>query len=175
MIETERLLLRKPRPEDADAFEPMHADEEVMRFVGGVRDRAETEEALARWLALWEENGVGHFVAERREDGVVLGRVGFVVWDTATWEIVTRAEARERAQPELGWTLVRAAWGHGYATEGARAAREWFRSEHGAARLISVIAPANVRSQRVAEKLGAEPGETVTLGRHGPAVVWKHP
>jgi RimJ/RimL family protein N-acetyltransferase len=174
-LETDRLLLRKPRPEDADALVPIHADEDVMRFVGGVRDRPETEAAIERWLELWEANGVSHFIAERREDGAVLGRVGFVVWDTSTWEITTRAEAGQHAQPELGWTLAREAWGRGYATEGARAVREWFRGEYGDTRLISVISPDNARSQRVAEKLGATAGETITLARHGPAIVWVHP
>lgn len=174
-IETERLLLRMPRPEDLEALLPMHADPEVMRWIGGVRDRAETEAAVARWLELWDANGIGHFVAERRADGVVLGRVGFVVWDTRTWEIGTREGAGTAAQPELGWAIAREHWGNGFATEGARAARDWFLAGHGDERLVSVIAPENVRSRRVAEKLGCVPGETFELAAHGHAVLWEHP
>jgi RimJ/RimL family protein N-acetyltransferase len=89
--------------------------------------------------------------------------------------VSTFAEAGNHAQPELGWALVRACWGNGYATEAARAVREWSRRERGIGRLISLIAPGNVRSQRVAERLGAQPGETVELFDSGPAVVWVHP
>jgi RimJ/RimL family protein N-acetyltransferase len=53
----------------------------------------------------------------------------------------------------------------------AAAVRDWF----GHASLISLIAPDNVRSQRVAERLGATPAETVELADGGPHVVWEHP
>jgi RimJ/RimL family protein N-acetyltransferase len=176
ILETERMLLRKPRMEDADALFALHSDPEAMRFVGGVRpELADTVEAIRHWLGLWERNGVGHFVAERRDDGAVLGRIGYVVWDTSVWEIRTKQDAGEHAQPELGWALAREHWGSGYATEGAGAARDWFRREHGDARLISVIAPANERSARVAGKLGCTRAETIELPQHGPAVVWEHP
>ena len=57
----------------------------------------------------------------------------------------TVAEAGEHAQPELGWTLSREHWGHGYATEGAYAVREWARDELGMGHLISLIHPDNVK------------------------------
>jgi RimJ/RimL family protein N-acetyltransferase len=76
---------------------------------------------------------------------------------------------------EIGWALVRAHWGRGYATEAARAVRDWARAERGYDRLISLIDPANVASQRVAERLGARPTETVQLFDSGDAVVWVHP
>ena len=175
ILETERLVLRKPQADDAEELFALHRDPEAMQFVGGPRpDFQETVEVIEHWLGLWERNGVGHFAAERREDGAVVGRVGFVVWDTSLWEIRTRQDAGEHAQPELGWALAREHWGHGYATEGAAAARDWFRGEFGDDRLISVIAPANVRSQRVAEKLGCVPRETVVLPQHGPVVVWEY-
>ena len=75
---------------------------------------------------------------------------------------------------ELGWALARAAWGHGYATEAARAVRAWAYAERGVERLISLIDPRNVRSVRVADKLGAEPERLVST-HHGPALVWVHP
>ena len=105
MIETDRLVLRKPVPEDAAAFAPLLADPVVMHFIGGVDD---AETAVARWLDRWEANGVGHFVIVRRADGLVLGRSGFVVWDTSVWRATTRAEAGEHVQEELGWMLGRA-------------------------------------------------------------------
>jgi ribosomal-protein-alanine N-acetyltransferase len=108
-------------------------------------------------------------------DGRWLGRTGILVWDSRTWTHTTFAEAGEDAQPELGWALAREHWGMGYATEAAGAVREWAYDDLGVGRLISLIAPANVRSQRLAERLGCAPGETVRLWDTGPAVVWEHP
>lgn len=177
MIETERLLLRKPRAADADEIVAFISDPEAVRYIGtgatGDRDAAVT--AVERWLAGWEMNGVGHLVIERKDDGRVLGRVGAIVWDTRDWEIRSLAEAGEYAQPELGWGLIREFWGCGYATEAAREARDWLRDTCGVGRLISVIHPDNLRSQHVAERLGATPAYTIELRDSGPAVVWEHP
>jgi RimJ/RimL family protein N-acetyltransferase len=175
-LETERLVLRLPRLDDAPAAAEYLADPQVMRFLGG--ETVPPEEApavLQKWLDRWDANGVGHFVIERREDGAFLGRSGILVWDTRTWTHSSFAEAGEHAQPELGWTLVRRHWGHGYATEASRAVRDWARRERGIGRLISLVNPANAASQRVAERLGARPEETVSLFDSGEAVVWVHP
>lgn len=175
-IETERLLLRLPRLEDAEPFAALFADPVVMEFIGGVHPDTtdDPEFPIRNWLVRWEKNGVGPLVAERREDGVVVGRAGLHIWDTSTWTPATYEAAGEHAQPELGWALIREHWGHGYATEAARAVRDWAR-DLGVQRLVSVIAPANVRSQRVAEKLGCTPGETVMLFDTDEAVLWEHP
>ncbi len=143
VIETERLLLRKPRLEDAPALLALYTDPEAMRFIGGVRgELTDTDFVVRRWLERWELNGgFGQLVAERREDGAMLGRIGLVVWDTSVWTITSTREAGAHAQPELGWALVRGYWGYGYATEGARAVRDWARGELGIGRLVSVIAP----------------------------------
>jgi RimJ/RimL family protein N-acetyltransferase len=176
MLETERLLLRMPRPEDADgAFEYL-SDPEVMRFIGGETvPREDVPSVIRKWLDRWEANGYGHFALERREDGRFLGRIGLIVWDARTWRNTTLAEAGGHAQPELGWALAREHWGQGYATEGAAAVREWARRERGIGRLISLVAPANAASARVAERLGATPQETVETEGGVECVVWLHP
>lgn len=176
MIGTERLILRRPVLADAEPFAALFTDPVAMEFIGGVHPETsdDPEFPVRRWLERWEANGVGPLIAERREDGVVVGRAGLHIWDTSTWTPASCESAGEHAQPELGWALIPAHWGHGYATEAARAVRDWAFGL-GVERLISVIAPANVRSQRVAERLGCTPGETVTLFDSGPAVVWEHP
>ena len=176
MLETDRLLLRLPQLSDAEPLLALYSDPEAMHFIGGVHPDAAADPTFVvrQWVDRWEQNGFGHFVVERREDGAVLGRTGLVVWDTRDWRIKNASEAGEHAQPELGWALARAFWGHGYATEAARAVRDWGRADRGIGRLVSVIAPDNLRSQRVAQKLGCVPGETVVLADVGPAVLWEH-
>jgi RimJ/RimL family protein N-acetyltransferase len=172
-IETERLVLRKPRLDDVDDFLEFAGDDEVMRWIAGVAgDRAATVELLERWIARWERDDVGQFVVLL--DGHAIGRVGLLVWNTSTWETSSYAEAAEHAQPELGWAFTRRFWGHGYATEAARAAREWAYADRAVERLISLIAPDNARSIRVAEKLGATREQTISTF-HGPANVWMYP
>jgi RimJ/RimL family protein N-acetyltransferase len=176
-IETERLVLRKPSLEDAPAFRELYTDPIAMEFIGGVPPEAadDPEFPIPIWLDRWEQNGFGHLVVERREDGAVLGRTGLVVWDTREWRITSLPEANGYAQPELGWAFIREYWGNGYATEAARAVRDWAYAEHEIERLVSVIAPANERSARLAERLGCRPGETVMLWDTSTAVVWEHP
>ncbi len=149
MIETERLLLRKPRAEDAPGLLEAFADPEAMRFIGdgSTTDLAGAEQAVDRWLERWDAWKIGMFVVERAADARVLGRVGFLRWDPETWEI-------GGSEAELGWGLAREHWGRGYATEAARALRDWAFGERGLTRLISLIQPENLPSIRVAEKLG---------------------
>jgi RimJ/RimL family protein N-acetyltransferase len=156
-LETERLVLRMPRLSDAAPFAALFDDPAAMEFVGGAHPETSDDPKLPvrRWLERWEANGVGPLIAERREDGVVVGRAGLHIWDTRTWTPASFESAGERAQPELGWALIRAHWGNGYATEAALAVRDW-ASGLGFERLVCVIAPArapavSMRSLRVAE------------------------
>jgi len=57
----------------------------------------------------------------------------------------------------------------------AAAVRDWAYTERGLERVISLIDPRNVRSIRVADKLGAEPEQLVQMATYGPAIVWLHP
>jgi RimJ/RimL family protein N-acetyltransferase len=172
LLETERLVLRKPQLEDVDDMVELVADDEVMRWIGGEAGGREAAiESVKRWIARWEESGVGQFAVVF--GGRVIGRVGLPVWDGRTWETSSYDKAGPHAVTELGWALVRRQWGHGYAPEAARALRPW-AYERGVESLISLINPANVRSIRVAEKLDAVPTDTVEVAG-SPAVIWQHP
>ena len=77
--------------------------------------------------------------------GAFIGRVGFAHQDDWT------------ASPhdaEIGWTLARSAWGHGYATEAAVAALDWARERGDPRTIISITRQNNLRSRRIMEKLG---------------------
>lgn len=167
-LETDRLLLRAPVPDDAELLAPMYADPEVMRFVGDGRPltRGETERSVKRMIQRWEADGFGLFTAVRKEDAAVIGRVGLLVWNAETWEPTTRAEAQDgRTEVEVGYTLGRDYWGLGYATEAAGAVRDYALRELGADRLIALIIHGNAASENVARKLGLEHERDVLLGR----------
>jgi RimJ/RimL family protein N-acetyltransferase len=163
VIETERLLLRRPTEADVESPPAWLSDPEVMDWLGGIAEPP--AEVVRIWVEQWEAFPSGKFLAQLRTDGTVIGRVGANYYDTRTWRRSPDGE------PELGWALAREHWGHGYATEAALAVREWLR----APRVISLIRTDNLRSQRVAQRLSARPEQTVELPGYGPHVVWVHP
>jgi RimJ/RimL family protein N-acetyltransferase len=176
---SDRLCLRTPTPQDAEALYDLFADPEVMQGLG--RDPVSAVEevrAMIEGMADdWRIDGVGAFILETvATDRQVVGQAGLMIFDTRGWTPSTWAKAGSHAQPELGWGLMRAHWGHGYATEAAAAIRDWAQQRRKIDRLVSLISPDNVRSQRVAERLDAVPTETVTpADSKRTTVVWRHP
>jgi RimJ/RimL family protein N-acetyltransferase len=165
-LETERLLLRAPVPADAEALAPMYADPEVMRYVGDGRTltQADTELSVRRMIERWEADGFGLFTTLRKEDEAVIGRVGILIWNSETWEPTTRAQASGPTEVEVGYTLGRDFWGHGYATEAAGAVRDYALNGLGAERVIALIIHGNTASENVARKLGLEHERDIRLG-----------
>ena len=160
---TERLVLRRPRDSDLEGFALLCADAAVMRYIGTGRplDRGTAERSFAIVQAHWARHGTGLRSAISREDGEYLGFVGLAV-------VPERSVAG--GQTEIGWRLRRAAWGKGYATEGAVAVRDQAFGGLGLTTLVSLIQPANAASARVAEKLGMRP-DGHGRGAHGESVV----
>ncbi len=160
-VRTERLLLRQWRDEDAEPLAAIYAQSEFLEHMPAL-DRDETRAQVERFRRQWEEEGFSHWAAEDRETGQLAGRIGLL---------------RHRDWPpggdpvEVGWTLDRAFWGRGLATEGGRAALElWHGQLPGDDPLISITTPANVRSLAVMERLGLGfAGETHWRGLD---VVW---
>jgi RimJ/RimL family protein N-acetyltransferase len=166
MIETARLLLRPPEDGDVKAVYRFVADPQVMRWIGEdgrAGTYADAVERVERYRRAWELDGFGHFMVVPKGSGEAIGRVGILVWDPRTWEHGTRRDLGNTAELELGWTLERGAWGHGFATEAATAIGEWAFRELQPSRLISLIRPDNVRSLRVAQKLGERYVHDVTV------------
>ena len=178
-LQTERLCLRVPTAEDAEGLYELFADAEVVQGLGK-EPAATVEEVRAMieegMLGGWRTDGLGPFVIETAaSDPEVVGQAGLMIFDRRDWTPSTWAEAEGHAQPEMGWALARAHWGRGYATEAAAAIREWAFEQPKIDRLVSLIAPDNVRSQRVAERLGAIPTETITpADSKRTAVIWRH-
>ncbi|HEY7958220.1 MAG: GNAT family N-acetyltransferase [Polyangia bacterium] len=144
MIETERLLLRPLSLDDVDAMAPMYADAEVMTFLGGVKTRHEAAERIKLIMSLFAEQGFGLFGVVEKSSGSLLGRAGLIV-----------QQVEGAREVELAYGLKRQAWGQGYATEAVAAAREWGFRRLPEPRFVSLVHAANLRSVRVAERLGA--------------------
>jgi RimJ/RimL family protein N-acetyltransferase len=155
-LETERLLLRKPEPDDRDAYAEIFGDAEVMRFLGSGQTLApeDVPSSIDRMLRHWDRHEVGLFSVVRKEDERLVGRTGYLLWDTSRWVNAMHEELDGELELEIGWTFARAFWNRGYATEAAIACRDLAFGELGRERVISLIARENIASIRVAEKIG---------------------
>lgn len=113
MLATERLLLRPWWDDDWEGMAAISADPEVMRFLGGAQDRAESDRAMARMLVATMHDGFGPWAVEAPRVATLIGRVGG-----------RRVKAGLPCAPcvELVWRIGRPWQGQGYATEAARAA-----------------------------------------------------
>jgi len=140
-LETERLLLRQLHEDDFDIYASMLADPVVARFIGGVRDRAGARDHFDKARRHWRVHGYGKFAVQEKASGQLVGRVGPTLHNGAP-------------DIELGWTMARAAWGKGYATEAAAACAAWMFEVLSLDEVVSFIDPANTASVRVAAKLG---------------------
>jgi RimJ/RimL family protein N-acetyltransferase len=178
-LDTERLRLRTPTRGDAEALYDLFTEPEVMHGLGKepVSAPEQARDTIEEWIAAWRTDALGPFIVEAAAtNGRVFGEAGLMIFDTRGWTPSTWAKAGSHAQPELGWALIRAHWGHGYATEAAAAIRDSAHEFRSIEQLVSLISSDNVRSQRVAERLGAVPTDTVIPVDSGrKTVVWKHP
>ena len=154
MIETARLVLRPLERSDLDDYAAMYADREVTRFLGSVATRGYAADWLERRMRDYERQGYGVLTVRERETGAFAGRCGL-----AHWEIEGVDEL------EVGYVLVRSAWGKGYATEAAVAVRDYALHTLARRRLIALILPENLRSIAVAERLGMSHERDVTYFR----------
>lgn len=146
LLETGRLRLRHFTLDDVDLLVELDSDPEVMRYItyGKTTPRsAYADVYLPRWLEIRaRQPGQGYFAAERRDDGEFLG-----------W-FHLRDDRIEPQYVELGYRLRRAAWGQGYATEGASALVRHGFATLGVERISARTLLGNVASQRVMHKCG---------------------
>ncbi len=138
-IRTSRLLLRTWRAEDRAPFAELCADPVVMEHFPTVLTREEADAWADAVDAHFAEHGYGLWAVEI--DGRFAGFTGL------RW-----SELLDRPELEVAWRLAHWAWGHGYATEAARAALEVGLEVQ--AEVASWTAVTNGRSWRVMERLG---------------------
>jgi RimJ/RimL family protein N-acetyltransferase len=152
-LETERLLIRPYREDDATGLHEVFGSPDVMKWTPSPpsKDVAETAERLARTMAFTARQppGFGLWALELKSTSEFLGQVGLFPVEGKGPEV------------EVAYELAPRVWGHGYATEAARALIEYGFGELGLRRVVALILPDNARSRNVASKCG------MTLERPG--------
>jgi RimJ/RimL family protein N-acetyltransferase len=146
-VETARLILRVPELADASALMDVIWDPEVVarKQVTLLEPPGGLDLALkntGEMIRQWQLRGYGQWSVVEKATDRVIGLVG-VYHPQRPWPGV-----------DLGWALHRSRWGHGLATEAASAALEWIWQHTEIDRVISLIAPDDQRSIRIATKIG---------------------
>jgi RimJ/RimL family protein N-acetyltransferase len=145
MIETERLVLRPWRDDDRAPYHAICRDPEVMRFLGSVQSRAESDAAIDRMISSQDEHGFCFWAVERRDDKALLGFCGLLPGKPPIVDEI-----------EIGWRLGSAFWGRGYATEAAAVCLDWAWARLDVPSVAAITVPANTRSWGLMERLGME-------------------
>lgn len=162
-LTTERLYLRGPVPADLDAFVAFYGSERS-QYVSGPKSAKDAWKLFAIEHGHWAIRGYGMWTVTLKGDDAPLGMVG--MWYPEGWP-----------EQELGWILYPEAEGKGLAYEAALAARKYAYSTLGWGTAVSYIDEPNMRSRKLAEKLGCkrdDAAETLDYDET-PVLVYRHP
>jgi RimJ/RimL family protein N-acetyltransferase len=147
MIETERLLLRNWRTQDAEAFERRTNTPAVMQWLGGVKPAEFIHQVITDRLMRWQEElGFTFWAVERKGDGELLGFCGIKVADDVGSPV--------EGEYEIGWRLREDCWGQGYAKEAASASLDHVFNVIGAERVVALTVQGNTPSWGLMKRLG---------------------
>jgi RimJ/RimL family protein N-acetyltransferase len=144
-LRTERLLLRGWRDGDREPFAALNADAEVMEHFPAPLTRSESDALVEMNVAHFSRHPFGLWAVEVVESGTFIGFTGLAEW---------AFEAHFMPAVEVGWRLARPAWGHGYATEAARAALAFGFEVCDLDEIVSFTSVPNTRSRAVMARLG---------------------
>jgi RimJ/RimL family protein N-acetyltransferase len=148
-IWTERLLLRRWRPEDRRPFAALNADPVVMEFFPAPLTETESDHLVDRIELLFESQGYGLWAVEVLGGAPFAGFVGLNPADLTEVGIADNAV-------EVGWRLDQALWGKGYASEAASASLQYAFEHVRLPEVLSFTSTINVRSQHVMERIGMQ-------------------
>lgn len=144
IIETPRLTLRYITVRDANALVPILSDAEVMRYsIVGVHTHKQIRQFIEQRLLSYLERGFGLYALVHKQNKELIGYCGFFI-----------QSIDEHKEVEVGYRLAQKYWGLGLATEAGQAVIQYGQERFNFKRFICLIDPANVRSIRVATKLG---------------------
>ena len=143
-LETDRLVLRSWREDDAIAFHAINSDPEVMATLGPVMSLDEVAALIGRMQGIEADCGHCFWAMERRDDERLIGWCGAIVGSAGP--IVGKRE--------IGWRMARDCWGQGLVSEAARATIAWLFANRADQSLWAITSPENRRSRAVMERLG---------------------
>lgn len=145
VLQTERLRLRRFRRADVGAIYAIIGDDVAMQYYPKTFNPSDAVQWVERNLRRYRDDGYGLFAVMLKESDDVIGDCG-----------VIQQEIEGKVALEVGYHFRRDQWGHGYATEAAKACMEFAFGNLGADKVISLIRPENVPSRRVAERNGMQ-------------------
>jgi RimJ/RimL family protein N-acetyltransferase len=152
ILETKRLILRRQVIGDLGALRELYCDPEVTKYIPDApKTRDEAREELE-----WHMNGhpgrpeLGLWATVLKENGKFIGRCGLLPWTIDG-----------RDEVEVAYTIAQEYWGRGLGSEVALAILQYGFEKLGLRRLICLIEPDNVASQKVAEKIGMRLERTI--------------
>lgn len=154
VLETERLVLRRLTLNDAPFIVELLNEPSFLRFIGdrGVRNQQDARQYLLKGpIASYQQFGFGLYLAFLKETGDAIGIAGLLKRDTLR-------------DVDLGFALLPAFWGFGYASEAARALLDHGRGSFGLKRIAAITSPDNVGSIKVLEKAGFRFEGLIRLG-----------
>jgi [ribosomal protein S5]-alanine N-acetyltransferase len=143
-LQSERLRLRPFTDADGDALFALHSNARVLRYWDSPpwEDRARADRFLATCRQMADEGTGARLALDRTSDDAFIGWIGLSRWNP---------DFRSAA---LGYCLDEPAWGHGYATEAARAVLRWAFDTLDLNRVQAEADTRNIASARVLEKVG---------------------
>ena len=144
-IETKRLLLRRPVPEDArPIFTEYAADDNVTRYLTWKPHRtiAETKSFIKRCTQAWKEGAAFPWAVVRKTDNQLIGMIEIVNTDISG--------------AMVGFVLAQRFWGNNYIPEALSAVADWILDNTGIFRVWAVCDCENTASARAMEKAGLQ-------------------
>ncbi len=153
ILETERLILREMTQDDYSDLCEILQDKETMYAYEHAFSDDEAQTWLEKQLNRYKNDGFGLWAVIEKTSGEFVGQCG-ITWQDIDGETV----------PEIGYLFKRKYWHNGYASEAAKACKEYAFDTLGFDRVYSIIRDNNYASQRVAERNGMK--EVKTFIKH---------
>ena len=160
MVETARLALREMEAGDLEFVAEMLTEPQVMRHYPRTYSRGDAKTWVETMMMRQERDGHALWLTSLRETGEPIGQIGLL-----------KQSVDEIDEAEIGYMVHKPYWQRGYAHEAAAAVRDYAFHTLGKERVISLIRPANIPSQRVALSIGMKP-EKLTRFKETECLVW---
>jgi ribosomal-protein-alanine N-acetyltransferase len=142
-IETDRLIIKSNQEVDLEPLAALWADPEVTHYMGGPRNYEEILRILREDAKLNPQPTYDLWPIIEKETGQIVGAGGILDKDID-----------DKKEYEVVYVLARSAWGKGFATEVASSLKDYAFDELGLKRITALIDRDNLKSERVATKIG---------------------